>query len=289
MTADGVPRAAERGFTPAGVVTLLTDFGSSEPFVGVMKGRILGICPGARIVDLTHDLAPFGKAQAAFWIERVRRDFPPGTVHLVIVDPGVGTSRRLIAVLLDGQVLLGPDNGVLGGVAREPAAEVRAVSGEVLAKLHPRPSSTFHGRDWFAPLAASLAGGVQDFHQVGNVIDDPVPSELRRAARVPGGWRGEVVLQDRYGNLFSNIELSPDSISEIREVRFGGHALPCVRTYGEAVPGACVALVNAFGVVEAACVEGSAAERLGLGPGDPVELEILAGDAPGAPGSGQLN
>lgn len=231
-------------------------------------------------MDLTHEVTPFRTAEAAFWLERARQDFPPGTVHLAIVDPGVGTPRRIIAVRLDGQVLLGPDNGLLGNLAARAGAEVRAASAELLAGLHPRPSSTFHGRDLFAPLAARLAAGTLEFHEIGNVIRDAAPSALPAASPVPGGILGHVVLQDRYGNLFSNIESSPESLREAGIVRFGGHALPCVRTYGEARRGDCVALVNAFGVVEAACVEGNAADRLGLAVGDPVELRLPAGGRP---------
>jgi S-adenosyl-L-methionine hydrolase (adenosine-forming) len=269
-------------FVPNGIVTLLTDFGSREPFTGAMKGRILSACPGARIVDLTHELTAYRVAEASFWIERLRLDFPAGTVHLVIVDPGVGTQRRLIAVELDGQVLIGPDNGLLGGLAGSPGARVRAVSPGLLASLNPAPSATFHGRDLFAPLAGALAAGRIDFGQIGSEVSDAQPSVLPQARRGLGSVEGEVLLVDRYGNLFSNIEINSNELFNSEAVIFGGRALAPVRTYGEALPGSCVALVNAFGVVEAACVEGHAAQVLGLGPGDAVAIR-LAQHAPADP------
>ncbi len=268
------PAARAGGFVPNGIVTLLTDFGTREPFVGAMKGRILSACPQARVVDLTHELTVYRVAEASFWLERLRHDFPAGTVHLAIVDPGVGTERRMLAVALDGQLLLGPDNGLLGGLAGLAGAEARAVSPDLLARLDPAPSSTFHGRDLFAPLAAQLASGRIKFEEVGIVVSDARSSILPRARRGAEGIEGEVLLVDRYGNLFSNIEIAPESFMRSGPVVFGGRPLACVRTYGEAPRGTCVALVNAFGVVEAACVEGSAAEALGLGPGDPVSIRL---------------
>lgn len=269
---------------PNGIVTLLTDFGSREPFVGAMKGRILSACPEARIVDLSHELAAYRVAEASFWIERLRLDFPPGTVHLAIVDPGVGTQRRLIAVELDGQVLLGPDNGLLGGLASLPGARVRAASPGVLLRLNPAPSATFHGRDLLAPLAGRLAAGRICFGEIGNKVNDAQPSVMPKARRGAERIEGEVLLLDRYGNVFSNIEITPEELMRVRAATFGGRALAAVRTYGEAPRGSCVSLVNAFGVVEAACVEGSAATVLGLGPGDPVEIR-LAKHAPADAGT----
>jgi S-adenosylmethionine hydrolase len=263
-----------RGFVPNGIVTLLTDFGTREPFIGAVKGRILSVFPEARIVDLTHELTAYRIVEGCFWIERLRLDFPAGTVHLAIVDPGVGTERRLLGVAVDGQVALGPDNGLLGALAAMPGAVVRAVSPELLASLNPAPSSTFHGRDLFAPLAARLAAGRLSFDELGSQVADAGPPALPGVCRDGETIRGEVLLVDRYGNLVSNIEITLDILLESRSIAFGGRSLVPVRTYGEARRGDCVALVNAFGVVEAACVEGNAAEALGLGPGDPVVIRL---------------
>lgn len=265
------------GFVPNGIVTLLTDFGSREPFTGAMKGRILSACPWARIVDLTHELTAYRVAEASFWLERLRLDFPAGTIHLAIVDPGVGTGRRLIAVELDGQVLVGPDNGLLGGLAGLPVARVRAASPGLLASLNPVPSSTFHGRDLFAPLVGQLAAGRISFEDIGSEVRDARPSVLPQALRSAESIQGEVLLVDRYGNCFSNIEITPSEFLNLESVSFGGRALTPVRTYGDAPRGSCVALVNAFGVVEAACVEGSAADALGLAAGSPVAIRLGRG------------
>lgn len=267
-------------FIPNGIVTLLTDFGVREPFVGAMKGRILSACPNAWVVDLTHELTAYRVAEAGFWIERLRLDFPAGTVHLAIVDPGVGTARRVIAVAVDGQVLIGPDNGLLGGVAGLPGARIRAVSPGLLAGLNPRPSATFHGRDLFAPLAGQLAAGRINFDELGTEVDDARPPVFPQPRRGREGIDGEVLLVDRYGNLFSNIEISPGDLLKSQRVTFGGQALVPVRTYGDAPPGTFVAVVNAFGVVEAACVEGSAAASLGLGPGAAVAIRLGPARAP---------
>lgn len=263
-----------RGFEPCGIVTLLTDFGSKDPFVGAMKGRILGACPAARVVDLTHEITPYRVAEAGFWLARLRRDFPDGTVHLSIVDPGVGTARRMLALCLDRQLFLGPDNGLLAGLAALPGATTRAVSPSVLAGLDPSPSATFHGRDLFAPLAGRLAAGSINFETVGIEIGDVVASPVEAPRREPGRILGQVLLADTFGNLFSNIETTSRVLLEASYVRFGEHELPRVRTYGDAAAGCCVALVNAFGVIEAACVEGDASRALGLAPGDPVELGL---------------
>lgn len=269
------PPGGEPGrFAPCGIVTLTTDFGLHDPFVGAMKGRILARCPTARIVDLTHGITPFRPAEAGFWLARLRHDFPAGTVHVAVVDPGVGTSRRLLGVELEGQVLLAPDNGLAGPLAGRPGARVRAWGEPLLAALCAEPSATFHGRDLFAPLAAELAAGRLSFDDIGSECADWVAPVAAGPARTTGEIRGEVLLADRFGNIFSNIELEFDVLRKARAVRFAGHRLPVARTYGERPAGSCVALVNAFGVVEAACVGGSAADALGLRAGDPVVVEL---------------
>lgn len=269
-------RAGEggRGFLPCGVVTLITDFGITDPFVAAMKGRILRHCASAQCVDLTHGITPFRPAEAAFWLEHLRHDFPPGTIHVAVVDPGVGTARRLLAVSLDGQLFLGPDNGLLGGLARQPGAEVRALAAELLDRLSPSPSATFHGRDLLAPLAGQLAGSRMAFDDLGSIVCDTVESPLP-APRVSADMiEGEVLLVDHYGNLFSNIGSKLIVNYEIMSVCFGALELPWKRTYRDAQPGECVALLNAFGVIEAACVEGRASDVLQLGPGAPVRVGV---------------
>lgn len=259
----------------SGVVSLTTDFGVSEPFVGLVKAQILARHPAARIVDLTHGVPPFSTEAAAFWTERSHRYFPPGSVHVVVVDPGVGTDRRLLAVAVDDQLFLAPDNGVLGPLAGLPGAKVRAVAASTLLELGIRePSATFHGRDVLGPLAGELSSGEVPFEKLGSPCDDWVRPGWAPPEALGKTVLGRVIIVDHYGNCFSNIESQFIVPYEVKRVSFGGHALPWVRTYGDRPPGTGIALINAFGVLEAAWVEGSACRQLGLAPGSPVEVEL---------------
>jgi S-adenosylmethionine hydrolase len=267
------------------LVSLLTDFGHTEPFVGLVKARILAACPEASIVDLTHDLPAFGVEVAAFWIERASAHFPPGSLHVCVVDPGVGTARRILLVEQGAQLFLAPDNGLLTGVAGRAGSVVRAISPTYLeAAGLGRPSATFHGRDLFAPLAGWLAAGQATPVDVGEPIADwqtlaiPVPAPARDGARIVG----RILFADRFGNLFSNIAALSIANREEWQVLVAGHAVPWVRTYGDAAAGTLVALENSFGVVEIACVGGSAAETVQQGPGAELELRRRIGpDDPG--------
>ncbi len=255
----------------ASIVSLTTDFGLADPFVGLVKAQILRRCPHARLIDLTHQIGPHRVEEAAFWLERSWRFFPVGTLHLVVVDPGVGSGRGLLAVSVADHLFLGPDNGVLGGVATTSGAAVRNVTSQTLDGLGlATPSATFHGRDVFAPLAGELAAGRLSFEALG----PETPRWVRRPGADPvvgdEGVVGRIVLIDRFGNCFSNIEIESIARHEVVSVSFGGHALPLVRTYADRPPGSDVALINAFGVLEAARVQGDAAQALGLRPGSPV-------------------
>lgn len=255
------------------VVSLLTDFGSAEPFVGLMKARILAECPAAAIVDLTHELPPYAIEAAAFWIGRVHAYFLPGTVHLCVVDPGVGTARRILLAGHGGQHFLAPDNGLLSPIASQAGAVTRSIDpGWFEAAGLGRPSATFHGRDLFAPLAGRLAAGLVRPEELGpTVVDwqrlDPVAPEQGESV-----IRGRILFSDHFGNLFSNIDLS--SLVDYRswDVQVAGRPVPWVRTYGEAAAGSLVALENSFGVLEISCVAGSAAAMTDLQPGAAIEL-----------------
>jgi hypothetical protein len=262
------------------VVSLLTDFGSSEPFVGLVKARILGCCPDAAIVDLTHELPPFAIEAAAFWIARAFGYFPAGSVHVCVVDPGVGTARRILLVEHAGQYFLAPDNGLLTDIADGEGATVRAVDLRVPERwgLGP-PSATFHGRDLFAPLAGRLADGSIGPEELGRPVQDWLRLDRLPVEISPSRIQGRILFADRFGNIFSNIELVSLVHSTAWQVYAGGRAVPWVRTYGNGTPGSLVALENAFGVLEIACVHGSAALALGSGPGTQVELRRL--EAPG--------
>lgn len=262
----------------APIVTLTTDFGLSDAFVGLVKAGVLTRAPRARIIDLTHSVPSYDVEAGAFWIERSFRFFPAGTLHLGVVDPGVGTARRILLVEQAGQLFLGPDNGLLGPIASLEGAVVRVVSRGFLDSLGlTRISPTFHGRDLFAPLAGLLACGSCRAGDMGPVIDDWQRPSWQRPVTTPERVRGRVIIIDKFGNCFSNIKAESLANYTNPVGLAGGHELPLVRTYGERPDGSLVILENAFGVLEVACVGGSAALSLGLGIGDPVELRPARG------------
>jgi S-adenosylmethionine hydrolase len=265
--------AGNEPFAACGVVSVTTDFGHKGPFIGTMKGMILKRFPAARIVDLTHETLVHWPAEAGFWIARSYRYFPRGTVHIAVVDPGVGTQREILALEHDGHAFLAPDNGLLGTLAQRPGARAWRVDPERLARLGlDEPSATFHGRDIFAPLAAELASGRMRPSDLGPRTNDVVPSWLEEPEISGGRIAGVVVTLDHFGNLITNIEGT--SLAGFRHavVHAAGHELPLKRTYGDVRPGQYLALVNSFGVLEIARAEQSAAEGLGLGRGAPVTV-----------------
>jgi S-adenosylmethionine hydrolase len=257
---------------PSGVITITTDFGHQGPFVGVMKGRILTRFPEARIVDLTHEIVVHWPAEAGFWLARSFEYFPPGTVHVAVIDPGVGTSRDIVAVTAHEHVFLAPDNGLLAPiVARHPDAAIIKLDSQQLGVLgiH-RPSATFHGRDIFAPVAAELAAGrclPVDLGQPGGPL---VPSWVEDPTVDSAGVTGVVITIDHFGNLITNIDAPLMSRFRQPVIHAGAHTFPLLRTYGDVQPGDYLALINSFGVVEIARAEQSAAESLGLSRGAPV-------------------
>lgn len=254
---------------PSGIVTLLTDFGTRDPFAGVMKGVVLARCPRAAIVDLTHEIEPQAIGAGAFWIGQAYRYFPPGSVHVAVVDPGVGSERRALVVRADEQLFVGPDNGILEVVLRRAGAfEARAIALESLGLK--QPSRTFHGRDVFAPVAGSLAAGALAFEDVGPVVE-PVATQWVPVASVGGrSALGEVVVIDRFGNLVTNLEALalPRAL-----VTVAGRALPVVGTYADVEPGALAALIGSFGQLEIAERDGSAARTLSAQRGMPVRVD----------------
>ena len=259
-------------FAASGVVTLTTDFGLKDPFVGVMKGQLVARFPAVRIIDLTHEIPAHWPAEAGFWLARSFRYFPAGTVHVAVVDPGVGSAREIAAIEADGHLFLAPDNGLLAPVA-DAAAEVtlRHVAPDTLARLGIHaPSATFHGRDIFAPLAAALAAGSLQPAELGGAVAELVPGWVEEPQVAAGQVNGTVVTIDHFGNLITNIE--PRHLRGMAHpvVRVAGRELALRRTYSDVRPGEYLALVNSFGVVEIAQAERSAAEGLGLARGAPV-------------------
>ncbi len=261
-------------FLGTGVVTITTDFGHRGPFVGTMKGVILRRLRSAQLVDLTHEVHVHWPAEAGFWLERAYRYFPDGTVHLAVVDPGVGTGRSVLLAIGDGHAFLAPDNGLLAGVIERTAARVYRVELPKLRGLGiDRLSATFHGRDLFAPLAAELAAGRVYPAQIGTLTTDWVPALIDPPARRGQEIHGVVVTTDHFGNLITNIDATDLAGCRVLSVRAAGHRIPFHRTYGDVTPGSFLALVNSFEVLEIAVAEQNAATLLGLGRGGPVVVE----------------
>lgn len=260
-------------FSPCRVLTITTDFGHQGPFVATMKGRILTRLPTAHIVDVTHEVPVYWPAEAGFWLARAYEYFPLGTVHVAVVDPGVGTDRDIIVVEAGGHVFLAPDNGLLAPiVSRASGASVRRldVPAATLKLQLATPSATFHGRDIFAPVAAEIAAGRLSLGELGPEVQDIVPSWVDEPTVAEDQVAGVVITIDHFGNLITNIDASLLKRFAHPQVKTGGHSFPLRRTYGDVRPGEFLALVNSFGVVELARAEQSAAEGLGLGRGAPV-------------------
>jgi S-adenosylmethionine hydrolase len=266
------------------VITLLTDFGTRDAYVGAMKGVILSICPGARVVDITHEVAPQDIVEGAWTLAAAARHFPSGTVHVAVVDPGVGGARRAVAVRAGRWRFVGPDNGVLSwavAAACAPGA-LRAVELNDARWFGEDVSRTFHGRDIFAPVAAHLAAGAR-MEDLGPPVRDltalPVPAPVATGDELAG----EVVHIDRFGNAITNIDRPAfDAWRQGREaeVSAGGRVVGSLRgTYAEAQPGEALALFESTGRLEIAVREGSAAQALGLARGAQVRVRAAS---PGA-------
>lgn len=243
------------------LITLLTDFGTADGYVAELKGVLLSTAPGCQVVDLSHDIPPHDIDAARLAVARYWRRFPAGTIHVVVVDPGVGSERQAIAVLSDDRFLVGPDNGVLSPALLLPGA--RAVS----LPVPPDAAPTFHGRDVFAPAAAALARGAT-IDSLGTNLGNPVIRRTPEAVRdASGALRGEVIVVDRFGNAITNLLALHGG-----QVEVGGASVPLKRTYADVAPGEPVALVGSSGLIEIAVRDGSAAMTLGLRRGSLVRL-----------------
>ncbi|MCY3713170.1 MAG: SAM-dependent chlorinase/fluorinase [Gemmatimonadetes bacterium] len=258
------------------VITLLTDFGLSDAFVGTMKGVILGICPEARIVDLSHEITPQRIEEGAFVLRTAYAYFPEGTVHVAVVDPGVGGTRRALIVETSRHRFVGPDNGIFAHVyARE--ADLRVVSVTEPRFMLPEISNTFHGRDVFAPVAAHLALGapVSDF---GPEIADYETGTVTKPMAHEGGINGRVLHIDRYGNIITDIgdSLFLEKTRDKRfRIRLADFVLDRVSaSYDEVAAGAALAILDSAGLLEIAVNGGNAAEKLGVSTGDRVDVEV---------------
>lgn len=268
----GSSTASIASWAPSGIVTLTTDFGQRDCFVGVMKGVLLGLAPRAVVVDLTHEVAAQDVRAAAFHLRHAWSWFPEGTVHVAVVDPGVGSERQILLALQDGHAFLAPDNGLLSGVLG-PRAEVRSL--ELARVALPEVSRTFHGRDIFAPAAARLAGGVGPGTIAARLAAEWVRLEWPGPrALAGGGFQAPVQHVDRFGNAVTALtrtELDP-GCAQGWLARTRGRELPLAATYSDVQPGQALALLGSFGCWEIAVREGDAARSLGLACGEPVEF-----------------
>jgi S-adenosylmethionine hydrolase len=257
---------------PSGVITITTDFGHKGPFAAVMKGVILSRFADAKIIDLAHDIPPQWPPEAGFWVSRSYPYFPAGTVHVAIVDPGVGTEREILIVECDGHVFLAPDNGLLGRLLdTADAPAVYHLDAAALTRLNILdPSATFHGRDIFAPLAAELAAGRISAADLGRPAKEWVPAWVDDPDVSATKVSGIVVTIDNFGNLISNIDGALLEQFSKPLARIGGHEIAMQLTYGRVKPGEYLALINSFDVVEIAKAEGSAADGLGADRGAPI-------------------
>ena len=267
---------------PKPLVTLLTDFGARDPFVGIMKGVILGICPDASLVDLCHEVPAHDVLGASFLLQTAVRVFPAGAVHVAVVDPGVGGARRPILAEIDGQVFVAPDNGLLSHLFA--SAGRRRIRHLVAQEYWRHPVSTsFHGRDIFAPVAGHLAAGVEPA-RFGPEIGDPARLEIPQPrVDAAGRIQGTVMWVDRFGNCITNIAHDKlrsisDAGSESIQVRVGGRLLGAlVGSFGEVLPGEAGAILGSAGYVELFCNRGDLARQWRLAPGDEILLETVGG------------
>jgi S-adenosyl-L-methionine hydrolase (adenosine-forming) len=256
-------------------ISLTTDFGLKDGFVGTLKGVIWSICPLAQVADISHAIAPQNVLEAAFALWRAYPFFPPGAVHLAVVDPGVGTPRRPLAARLGAHFFVGPDNGLFTPMlldAEKNGWPVEIVhltnAGYFLAQV----SHTFHGRDIFAPVAAYLANGVL-LSNLGSAINDPLRLSLPQPEKTPTGWRAHVTVVDIFGNLTTDLPAS--ALVGVESVLFilrahEVHGL--VTSYGHKQSGELVALVDSENFIELAVVNGSAAQVIGAQVGDEVDV-----------------
>ena len=252
------------------ILTLTSDFGLHDPYVGIMKSRILQRAPQLQLVDLTHHIEPFAIAAAGYWLYCVQPQFPDGTVHLAVVDPGVGGERAIVVLEAAGQSFVAPDNGLLGLLSQAwPASIAYCVGPSVGERLAlPALSATFHGRDLMAPLAAELALGRIRPAELGP-LHRLASGPLRPGHFEPDGTlEGAVGVIDRYGNLLTTI--SGGALGEITHprIQFGEQRVRLVRTYGDGERDEPIALINSSGMLELAVREGSAARQLNARTGD---------------------
>lgn len=261
-----------RGKPSPPLITLLTDFGLRDHFVGVLKGVIASIAPAARVIDITHDVEPYAVSQARFLLAQSWPYFPKGSIHVAIVDPGVGSARRPILVQAQGHLFVGPDNGLFSDLLEAPRAKARLISNRKL--MLPTMSTTFHGRDVFAPVAAYLALGVAA-SRLGPLIADATATPMRAVRSSTGRWTGEVIHIDRFGNLITNLPANCAAGNGHFVLKLASHEWrEVVASYSAMAPRTPAIVAGSSGFLEIAVNQGSAARLLDLGVGTRVELSL---------------
>jgi len=273
--AKGLAERSAPQVAPAPIVTLLTDFGERDGFVGIVKGILLGICPTVRIIDLSHDVSAQDVTSAALVLSSAVDHFPPGTVHLAVVDPGVGTARRPILIETDRFVLVGPDNGLLS-LAAARATVQKVIHLDRPEHFRSSPSQTFHARDVFAPVAARRAAGMPA-SDLGSEIDAFERLDLPQPRRLDDAIEGQVIHIDRFGNLICNIARGGlDGFLERGvSISINGVQIPEISQHYSAVrEGKPLALWNSWDRLEIAIRNGSAARHLRARVGDRVQVKL---------------
>ncbi len=260
---------------PKPILTLTTDFGLTDHYVGAMKGVILGICPDARIVDISHEVGAYEIGEGAYVIAQAYRCFPKKTVHVVVVDPGVGTARRPIVMEAAGQYFVAPDNGALSMIYAREKHKIRLISND---RYFRKPvSHTFHGRDIFSPVAAHIAAGVLP-SRMGKAIDDYLRPAFQTPVRTgKHSWNGHILKVDRFGNIVTNYHVEEFPGLEGKNFAFGVGPRQIgviARNYAEAGAGELFAIVGSSGYYEISVSQASAAKMTGCAAGSPVELTI---------------
>lgn len=257
-------------------ITLTTDFTQHDGYVGVMKGVIAGIAPQARVIDLCHQIPPQDVFQGALLLGRSLPYFPAGTVHVAVVDPGVGTARRGIAAQLGEQYFVGPDNGLITLLYQQAQAQGETVRIHALENPDYRlaqVSRTFHGRDIFAPAAAYLVNGTP-LQSFGARVEDPILLDVPQPKKTERGWSGSIIHVDAFGNLASNIRA--ESLADFKNIHIilkNTEIEGISATFGKGLQGELVAVIDSFGYLSICVVNGSAAQKLDAGFGE--ELQII--------------
>lgn len=252
-------------------ITLTTDFGRQSPYAASMKGVILSLYPQVNLLDLSHDLPPQNLRHAAFYIRSAWPHFPEGTIHLLVVDPGVGTDRSLLMIEWRNQVILAPDNGVCSWLPGFEQAVARAIENPLCRRSSVSP--TFHGRDILAPTAAHLAMGLAP-EDVGPIVQPQHRLPWPQPVWTDGGVDAEIIFIDDFGNLITALDAAALQGHVPIEAKIGDLAAPWSATYGTAPPGSLVALFSSDGLVEVALVNGSAARQYGLEAGMKIRLRV---------------